>query len=122
MSADDTKSPEKIRRRSGNPHPIPGPGRPKGCKNKVTKTVKEAVLKCFDRLGGAEWLYQVAQDDPKTFVQLLAKCVPNEVTGKDGAPLVPACERQVLVVPITAPTTGEWTAAVSAIAKGDKCA
>ncbi|PSH64670.1 hypothetical protein [Phyllobacterium sophorae] len=58
-----------------------GPGRVKGSKNKITKTIKEAVKLAFDEAGGHEYLLEVAKKDPKTFVQLVAKLIPQEVTG-----------------------------------------
>ncbi|MEP7454292.1 hypothetical protein [Phyllobacterium sp. SB3] len=56
-----------------------GPGRGKGSKNKITKTLKEAVKLAFDEVGGVEYLVAVAKADPKTFMQILAKLIPTEV-------------------------------------------
>lgn len=59
-------------------------GRPKGVQNKITRTVKEAVLDVFNKL----------QDDPKAnllewgkknpgmFYQIAAKLIPTEVDAK----------------------------------------
>lgn len=56
-----------------------GRGRPKGSPNKTTIEIKEAVLAAFDQLGGVKYLVKVGQEDPRTFVALLAKILPNEV-------------------------------------------
>ena len=94
--------PKTEKKHKGNPNLKPGPGRPKGSQNKLTKTVKQAVL--------------VAREDPKTFAQLLAKCIPAEVTGKDGAALIPEGQPPVLVVPAQlAPE--EWSRQVSGLDK-----
>jgi hypothetical protein len=45
----------------------------------------------FDRLGGADGLYEWAQMSPdnlKVFYQLVAKRLPNEVVGEAGGPLL----------------------------------
>lgn len=44
----------------------------------------------FDTLGGADWLVRFVREDPqnaRTFVQAIARLMPLELTGKDGAPL-----------------------------------
>lgn len=65
-------------------------GRKKGTPNKINATIKEAVLVAFDRVGGADYLEQLAREDPKTFVPLMLKCIPNEVQGRfeTGLPLL----------------------------------
>ncbi len=104
------------KKHKGNPNLKAGPGRPKGSQNKLTKTVKQAVLDAFEELGGADWLVSVGRKDPKTFSQLLAKCIPAEVTGKDGAALIPEGQPPVLVVPAQlAPE--EWSRQVSGLDK-----
>lgn len=60
----------------------PGSGRKPGTPNKATATVKSAVLEAFERLGGADYLEQLGREDPKTFVPMMLKCIPNEVQGK----------------------------------------
>lgn len=64
--------PKTEKKHKGNPNLKPGPGRPKGSQNKLTKTVKQAVLDAFEELGGAEWLASVAREDPKTFAHFSA--------------------------------------------------
>lgn len=54
-------------------------GRQKGSQNKFTANMKQVFLNVFNRLGGEEWLWDFANNDPKTFVQILAKLLPNNV-------------------------------------------
>jgi hypothetical protein len=54
-------------------------GRQKGGQNKVTTTLKLAIMATFDKVGGEKYLEQVAKDDPKTFCALLAKILPAEI-------------------------------------------
>lgn len=65
-------------------------GRQAGTPNKLTN-VKHAVLAAFDKAGGEAYLLKMARSKkPATralFVQLLAKTIPQEVTGKDGGPI-----------------------------------
>lgn len=103
------------KKHKGNPNLKAGPGRPKGSQNKLTKTVKQAVLDAFEELGGADWLVSVGRKDPKTFSQLLAKCIPAEVTGKDGKDLIPE-QKSVLVVPAQI-SPEAWTKEVEEITK-----
>lgn len=55
-----------------------GAGRPKGVPNKTTTDMKRAILEAFERAGGADYLTMLAKDEPRTFVTLLAKVLPNE--------------------------------------------
>ena len=70
----------------------PGPGRPKGLKNKIPIEIKARVLHVWEKLQGNKGtaLLGVAQNDPRWFYEifgrlLLPKAV--EVTGKDGNPI-----------------------------------
>lgn len=67
--------------------PKKGPGRPKGSPNKITKNIRSAVEEAFQKAGGAEYLYKLAVDDPKTFVPLLAKLLPMQVSGDPENPV-----------------------------------
>jgi hypothetical protein len=53
-------------------------GRKKGTPNKTTQDMKSAILEAFERAGGADYLTMLAKDEPRTFVTLLAKVLPNE--------------------------------------------
>ena len=60
-----------------------------GKKPRYAKGMREAVLEAFDRLGGVDYLVQVGRDDPRTFVAVLNKLLPQavEVSGEDGQPI-----------------------------------
>ena len=66
----------------------PGPGRPKGSTNKVTRTLKEAILQAFDEVGAVDYLVSVAREDPRTFCALLGKVLPMQVEGHNGEPII----------------------------------
>lgn len=59
-------------------------GRTKGTPNKTTAQVKEAILRAFDKVGGAAYLEKVATEDPKTFCTLLGRVLPTEITAPEG--------------------------------------
>lgn len=61
-----------------------GPGRPKGTPNKLTKTVKQAIEEAFDRVGGTDWLVELATEDKKAFVTLLGKLIPTNLKVEGG--------------------------------------
>jgi hypothetical protein len=59
----------------------PGPGRPRGVRNKLTD-LRAAVLEAFDRVGGAEYLVRLAegtQSDRAAFVSLMNKVLPTQI-------------------------------------------
>lgn len=94
----------------------PGSGRKKGTPNKITGAVKQAVLEAFEAVGGAEYLVRLADEQPRVFATLLAKCIPQEVTGAGGKDLIPeSVSRPVLVVPTQAATPEAWAEAVKAL-------
>lgn len=62
-------------------------GRPKGVRNKLTATVKEAIIEAFNQAGGVEYLTRIANEDPKTFCALVGKVIPLQITGKDDGPV-----------------------------------
>lgn len=64
----------------------PGPGRPKGSVNKTGLHIREAVIEAFFAVGGAKWVTELAQKDPKTFAMLMSKCMPQatQQIGDDG--------------------------------------
>lgn len=72
-----------------------GPGRAKGQPNKVTKTIREAILaatqpgQCHPE-GLVGWLRERAQggiEDRKIFGAMVSRALPIEVTGTDGGPI-----------------------------------
>lgn len=62
-------------------------GRKKGTPNKTTKQLKEAILEAYERAGGVEYLETIARLDPRTFVGLLAKVLPMQITGAGEGPV-----------------------------------
>lgn len=56
----------------------PGPGRPKGSKNKATLAIKEAVLQAFVRLGDVDGLVAWAQENRTEFYKIAARLIPTE--------------------------------------------
>ena len=67
-----------------------GPGRPRGIPNKVTQSVKEAIERAFEKLGGQEYLVHVGRTDPRTFCALLSKLLPTKLANADGSPILSA--------------------------------
>jgi hypothetical protein len=65
-------------------------GRAKGTPNKITLSVREAVERAFDKLGGASYLEHVGRTDPRTFCALLSKLLPTKLSNADGSPLLAA--------------------------------
>lgn len=58
------------------------PGKPKGAKNKFTKTVKETVLEVFNTLqeeDGPASLRNWAVDQPTEFYKIAAKLIPTDI-------------------------------------------
>lgn len=59
--------------------PSAGRGRKKGELNKLTRTIKEAIERAFDKAGGADYLARMAEDEPVAFMSLLAKVLPTQL-------------------------------------------
>ena len=75
----------------------PGPGRPKGSKNKITTDVKEMVLAALHEAGGAEYLLAQAKTNPNAFMTLVGKVLPMTVKGDPDAPLgIQIIERRII--------------------------
>jgi hypothetical protein len=58
-------------------------GRPKGCKNKTTKSVKEALVAAYAAIGGDETLAGWAKQNKTDFYKIWSKMLPTDVTFKD---------------------------------------
>tara|TARA_R110000744_G_scaffold144166_1_gene256259 strand:+ start:129 stop:449 length:321 start_codon:yes stop_codon:yes gene_type:complete len=56
--------------------------RPKGSKNKLNKSIKDAVEHSFHKLpgGASAYLLELAKTDPKTYAGLLARLIPTQQT------------------------------------------
>ena len=62
-------------------------GRQKGTTNKLTADIKAALEKAFNKAGGADYLYDVSQEDKRTFCTLLGKILPTKVEGDPDNPI-----------------------------------
>lgn len=71
----------------------PGSGRKKGRPNRTTQAVKDMVLGALHAVGGQQYFEAQAAENPVAFMSLIGKILPSEIkqeiTGKDGAPLIP---------------------------------
>ena len=67
------------------------PGRPKGVPNKLTTTVKEAIVLAAEGLGGTQRLIDWCKEDPKNesqfWVSVYPKLLPLQVSGENGGPI-----------------------------------
>lgn len=59
------------------------PGKQKGAKNHITRTVKEKVLEVFNGLQShpTASLHKWAEDNPGRFYEIAAKLIPTEISG-----------------------------------------
>ena len=64
-----------------------GKGRPKGAKNKFTSDVKAMVHTALTEEGGVSYLRQQARENPKAFLTLVAKLMPNTIEGDADNPV-----------------------------------
>lgn len=92
---------QALKKGRGNKNIPPGPGRPKGQPNKLTKELKGMILEALDGAGGTEYLMERA-NDPKTasaFLTLVGKVLPLTVVGDKENPLemrVTMIERKIV--------------------------
>jgi hypothetical protein len=59
-----------------------GVGRPKGSVNKVTRTIKEAMLLAHDAVGAERFWKRLADKSPEVFAQCICRLIPAEVAGQ----------------------------------------
>ncbi|HKR17646.1 hypothetical protein [Rhizorhapis sp.] len=68
-----------------------GKGRKKGVLNKTTALLKDAILAAAAQAGGKDglvgYLKTQASANPQSFLPLLGKVLPMQVTGEDGGPV-----------------------------------
>ena len=76
-----------------------GSGRKKGVPNKVTVTIKNAAIEAFGEVGGKDYLVSVAKEDPKTFIQLLARILPSEIRAETDTHIDQTCTFQMVYNP-----------------------
>jgi hypothetical protein len=76
----------------------PGPGRPKGSKNKTSAALREQILAALDRVGGEEYLARLAIENSSAFASLLGKVLPTtlQASESDGGPAKITFERIIV--------------------------
>lgn len=57
----------------------PGPGRPKGSRNKAPLEIQKLIHEALDRAGGADYLLRQSEENPVAFMGLLSKVIPKDV-------------------------------------------
>ena len=66
-----------------------GPGRPKGCPNKLQASAKDAIARAAEGLGGFErliaWAREDSQNERAFWATIYPKLLPLQVGGVDGA-------------------------------------
>ena len=63
----------------------PGSGRKPGSKNKDTETIRIALMRSFDHIGGWEYLAEMARTQPTAYMTLLGKILPHELATSGGS-------------------------------------
>lgn len=71
------------------------PGKPKGAQNKVTRTIRQAVMESIEPGnchpdGLAGWLIERARggiEDRKIYAAVVSRVIPIEITGEGGGPV-----------------------------------
>ena len=71
--------PSAPKKNKGRIENLTGRGRPKGIPNKMTTTVRLAIEQAFHGAGGVDYLVALAKKDPRAFVTLLVRIIPQEV-------------------------------------------
>ncbi len=67
----------------------PPGGSRKGIPNKTTADIKAMLEIALEKAGGSQYLYEQSVENPKAFMALVAKLIPNQHTGAGGEPLIP---------------------------------
>jgi hypothetical protein len=66
-------------------------GKPKGAKNKLTKSVREAFQVAFNQMNADPKkdysLFEWGKKNPKEFYIIASKLIPLQLTGEDGDPI-----------------------------------
>ena len=72
--------------------PRAGKGRPPGSKNKLTRTIREAIEAAFSEVGAERYLVEQATLNPQSFMALLSKLLPAQIQAEvstDAASVLP---------------------------------
>lgn len=59
-------------------------GRKKGTPNKENRMLREMILEALERKGGVDYLARQATENPKAFLSLLGRVLPQQLTGEGG--------------------------------------
>ena len=57
-------------------------GRAKGVPNRITTQVRDMVMEAIDNAGGVEYFDWAAKNEPKAFLALAGKCIPQMIDAK----------------------------------------
>lgn len=73
-------------------------GREAGTPNKLSTTVRQTVLDVFLKLQADDEnsLEAFAKKYPKEFYLIASKLIPQEITGAEGAPLIPITKIEII--------------------------
>jgi hypothetical protein len=75
---------------------IRGRGRPRGARNRVSRALKDMILRALDAAGGEEYLLRQAIDHPAAFMMLLAKVLPLQLSGDPERPVIHEIRRVIV--------------------------
>lgn len=64
-----------------------GAGRKPGIPNKDNADIRAMIIGALNQVGGAEYLAARAIDTPGSFLTLISKVLPLQVTGEGGGPV-----------------------------------
>lgn len=71
-------------------------GRVKGTPNKVTADLRRVILEALEAAGGPDgslgYLKKQAETNPTSFMTLVGKVLPTQVTGDGGGPVISRVE------------------------------
>jgi hypothetical protein len=48
-------------------------------KSKLTTEIIDGIYEAFERVGGVDYLIEIARKDPPTFCRLLARLIPQQI-------------------------------------------
>jgi hypothetical protein len=75
---------------------IRGSGRPRGARNRVSRALKDMILRALDAAGGEEYLLRQANEHPAAFMMLLAKVLPLQLSGDPDRPVIHEIRRVIV--------------------------